>query len=253
MTQLLNLEVYQFIFVFLRVGSAIMLMPGFMTSYINSRQRLSIALAVTLVMVPFLSSHLPPAPTDFLEFIRISLFEIAYGVFLGVVMQFLYSALNLVGNIAGQAIGFGNAQIFDPTFQTQTIVIETFLSIIALTIIFITDLHHLMLSALADSYTLFPVGNPLPVGDFSNFLSETLNKSFIMGFKIGSPFIAFTIIFYVGMGLVSRLMPQLNIFFLSLPLQIYLGLGLLLLTTPMMILWFTKYYEEGIFQFTKGS
>lgn len=70
-----------------------------------------------------------------------------------------------------------------------------------------------------------------------------------MGFKIGSPFIAFTIVFYVGMGLVSRLMPQLNIFFLSLPLQIYLGLGLLFLTTPMMIVWFVRYYENGLRQF----
>ena len=70
-----------------------------------------------------------------------------------------------------------------------------------------------------------------------------------MGFKIGSPFIAFTVIFYVGMGLVSRLMPQLNIFFLSLPLQIYLGLGLLFITVPIMIIWFTKYFEDGIRQF----
>ena len=102
-----------------------------------------------------------------------------------------------------------------------------------------------------DSYRIFNVGAPLPVGDFSNFLSDTMNKSFIMGFKIGSPFIAFTIVFYVGMGLVSRLMPQLNIFFLSLPLQIYLGLGVFLITMPMMILWFMKYYEEGLEQFSK--
>lgn len=253
MTQLLNLEIYQFIFIFLRLGSAVMLMPGFMSSYINSRQRLSIALAITVVVVPLLSSFLPPAPEDFLNFLRTALFEITYGIFLGVTMQVLYSALSLVGNFAGQAIGFSNAQIFDPAFQTQTIIIETFLSIIALTVIFITDLHHLMLSAAIDSYELFPIGQPLPIDDFSNFLSDTVNKSFVMGFKIGSPFIAFSIIFYVGMGLISRLMPQLNIFFLSLPLQIYLGLGLLMLTTPMMIMWFLKYYEDGLLQFTFGS
>ncbi len=108
-----------------------------------------------------------------------------------------------------------------------------------------------MLSAVIDSYTLFPVGAPLPIEDFSDFMSQTLNQSFIMGFKIGSPFIAFSIIFYVGMGLVSRLMPQLNIFFLSLPLQIYLGAGLLLITTPIMILWFIKYYEEGLERFVR--
>ena len=106
-----------------------------------------------------------------------------------------------------------------------------------------------MISAVVDSYHLFPVGASLPWGDFANQLSSSLNASFIMGFKIGSPFVAFTIVFYTGMGLVSRLMPQLNIFFLSLPLQIYLGLGLLFITTPMIILWFIRYYDEGLHQF----
>ncbi len=249
MSELINQEIYKFIFVFLRIGAAIMLMPGFSASYVNTRQRLSIALALSLVLVPFLNDSLPSHPTDTTETIKIYIFEITYGVFFGLMMQILFSALSLCGNFIGQAIGFSNAQIFDPAFQTQSIVIETFLSILALTIIFITDLHHLMLSAVIDSYTLFPVGAALPVEDFSDFMSKTLNQSFITGFQIASPFIAFSFVFYVGMGLVSRLMPQLNIFFLSLPLQIYLGVGLLLITTPMLILWFIKYYEEGLQRF----
>ncbi len=251
MSELLNFHIYNFMLVFLRLGSALAFMPGFTTSYINMRQRLSIAVAIAIALIPFLQSYFPPIPQDSASFIRMISFEILVGVFLGMLMQFLYAALSLAGSFAAQAIGFANAQIFDPTFQNQSVVIETFLSLIAITIIFITDLHHLMLSAVIDSYNLFPVGANLPVDDFSNFLSQTLNKSFIMGFKIGAPFIAFTIIFYTGMGLLSRLMPQLNIFFLSLPLQIYLGLGLLLITTPMMIVWFTKYFEDGLMQFIK--
>ncbi len=251
MGELLHIEIYKFMLVFLRIGSALAFMPGFTTSYINMRQRLSIAVAVSLVLVPFLDSYFPPIPSTSAAFIRMISFEILIGVFLGMLMQFLYASLSLAGSFAAQAVGFANAQIFDPAFQTQSVVIETFLSLIALTVIFVTDLHHLMLSAVIDSYNLFPVTADLPVGNFAEFLSTTLNKSFVMGFKIGSPFIAFTIIFYTGMGLVSRLMPQLNIFFLSLPLQIYLGLGLLLITTPMMILWFTKYFEDGLMQFIK--
>lgn len=251
MTELLNLELYRYVLVFLRIGSAVMIMPGFMTNYVNMRYRLSVALALTFVLVPFLNDYLPAQPKHFLDFVQICLFEITIGIFFGILMQILFSALNLAGNFAGQAIGFSNAQIFDPTSMNQSVVIETFLSLLAIVVIFITDLHHLMLEAVVDSYRIFNVGAPLPVGDFSNFLSDTMNKSFIMGFKIGSPFIAFTIVFYVGMGLVSRLMPQLNIFFLSLPLQIYLGLGVFLITMPMMILWFMKYYEEGLEQFAK--
>lgn len=247
MAEILNLNLYQFLMVFLRVGSALMLMPGFSSSYVNTQVRLSAALALSVVLMPFIASHLPPAPSDFAVLLQYILYEITIGVFLAVIMQTIYASLNLAGNLAGQAIGFSNAQNFDPTFQTQSIVVETFLSITALTVIFLTDLHHTMLSAVIDSYYLFPVGEALPLGDFSNQLSQTVNNSFIIGFKLGAPFIAFSIVFYVGMGLVSRLMPQLNIFFLSLPLQIYLGLGLLFITTPMIIMWFTQYFADGLY------
>lgn len=220
-----------------------------MSSYINSQTRLLTAIAITIVLMPILGPELPPTPAAFADQLRLIIFEITIGIFLGVVMQILYFALSLAGNLAGQAIGFANAQIFDPAFQTQSIVIQTFLGIVALTLIFVTDLHHLMLSAVIDSYHIFPAGDALPWGDFAKNLSQTINESFIMGFKIGSPFVAFTIVFYVGMGLVSRLMPQLNIFFLSLPLQIYLGVGLLFITTPIMLLWFLRYYEQGLQQF----
>ena len=250
MSQLLNLELYKFLLVFLRIGAAIMLMPGFLTSYVNAKLRLSIALAISVILMPIIGEKLQ-IPGTFAPALGFLLSEITYGIFIGIFMQILFSALNLAGNIAGQSIGFSNAQMFDPAFQQQSIIIDTFLSITALTVIFITDLHHLMLSAVIDSYTLFPAGSPLPVEDFAQSIGKTFNQSFIMGFKLGSPFIAFSIVFYVGMGLVSRLMPQLNIFFLSLPLQIYLGLGLLFITIPVIILWFTRFYENGLFQFVK--
>lgn len=247
--ELLHLELHKYILIFLRLGSAIMLMPGFMTTYINMRYRLSIALGLTIILYPFLYDKLPPAPQDFLENVKIYMFEITIGVFLGLMMQFTFTALNLAGNFAGTAIGFSNAQLFDPSTQAQSIVLESFFSIIALTIIFVTDLHHTMLGAIISSYDLFKVGESLLTGDMADFLSTTLGESFITGFRLASPFIAFTIIFYVGMGLVSRLMPQLNIFFLSLPLQLYLGIGLLFITLPAVIFWFVEYYERTLHKF----
>jgi flagellar biosynthetic protein FliR len=207
------------------------------------------AVSISVVLIPFLSADLPAPPDNFGMVLKICLFEITYGAFMGLIMQVFFSALNLAGNFAGQSIGFANAQIFDPNTQNQSMLIEVFLTIMALTLIFISDMHHLMLSGIIDSYKIFPVGGDLPTDDFAKFFAKTVNESFIMGFKVASPFIAFMIIFYTGMGLTSRLMPQLNIFFLSLPLQIYLGLGLLLITIPVMMFWFLRYFEEGVMQF----
>ncbi len=246
MTELLNLELYKFLLIFLRIGSAIMLMPGFNAGYVNAQLRLSIALAITVILIPFLSDKLPPIPQNFADILQMLLFEITYGIFIGIFMQILMAAINLAGNLIGQAIGFSNAQMFDPAFQQQSIIIDSFLTIVALTLIFITNLHHLMLSAVIESYNLLPAGSALPTDDMAQTISKTLTQSFLIGFKLGSPFIAFTIVFYVGMGLLSRLMPQLNIFFLSMPLQIYLGIGLIFITLPVIIIWFIKYYEDGL-------
>ena len=250
MTELLNITLYNYLMIFMRIGAVLMLMPGFSASYVNVQLRLILALSLTLIVMPVISPLVPPEPQAFSLYFQYIINEISIGIFLGMVMQVLFFALNLAGSVASQAIGFSNAQIFDPTFQTPTMIVETFLSIIAVTFIFITDIHHLMIEALIDSYHLFAIGRPLPWDDIIKHLTETATQSFVFGFKLGSPFIAFTIIFYSGMGLVSRLMPQLNIFFLSLPLQIYLGTGILFLTAPVIIAYFFRYFDEGLYVFT---
>lgn len=250
MTELFSINVYSYLMVFLRVGTVFMLMPGFSASYVNMQVRLVLALAVTLVVLPIVAPLLPAEPKDFSLFLQYVLTEITIGIFLGIVMQVLFFALNLAGAIASQAIGYSNAQMFDPTFQTQTMLVEAFLSIVAVVFIFVTNLHHLMIEAVVDTYHLFSVGAEMPWGDFAEHLTQTVGKSFIFGFKLGAPFIAFTIVFYSGMGLVSRLMPQLNIFFLSLPLQIYLGVGLLFLTAPIIVTVFFRYFDDGLYLFT---
>ncbi|MDY2830311.1 MAG: flagellar biosynthetic protein FliR [Alphaproteobacteria bacterium] len=250
MTELFNITLYNYLMIFLRIGTVFMLMPGFSASYVNAQIRLVLALALSLVVMPIVTPLLPQEPTEFSIMLQYILREITIGIFLGIIMQVLFFSLNFAGSIASQAIGFANAQIFDPAFQTQTMLIETFLSIIAVTFIFITNTHHLMIEALIDSYHLFSP-NVAPIWeDFSAHMTQTISRSFAFGFKLGSPFIAVTIIFYSGMGLVSRLMPQLNIFFLSLPLQIYLGVGLLFLTAPIIISVFFRYYDEGLYLFT---
>ena len=87
MQELLNLNLYHFLMVFLRLGSALMLMPGFMSSYINTNIRISIALSLTLILMPIIIPHLPPAPTETSIFITTILSEITIGIFLGMKMR----------------------------------------------------------------------------------------------------------------------------------------------------------------------
>lgn len=251
MEKVLSLEIYSFLFIFFRLGGAIMFMPVFMTSYVSERQRLAMALAISLVLVPFLQNDIIIPPNNLSDFLKFSIFEITYGIFIGLFIQMLLFITNLLGNLIGTATGFANAQFFNPATQTPSIIIESFITILAITLIVTMDIHHLMISAVIDSYNIFPFGSTPPIEDMTDFFTKTISASFLFGFKLASPFVAFTIIFYSGMGLFSRLMPQLNIFFLSIPLQIYLGLGLLFITIPIIMMWFLQYFQFEIEKFIK--
>ena len=101
----------------------------------------------------------------------------------------------------------------------------------------------MMLMSLLDSYMVFPPGGPLPLGDFANVMAQMLAESFRIGLEIASPFLMYGLVFYAGMGLLARMMAQLPIFFVALPIQIMLGLFTMLLTLPAALLWFLNYYQ----------
>ncbi len=247
--QLLSLEIYQFIFVFIRIGAFFAFAPGFSTSYVPIRARLSIALAICLIVTPVIHDKIPPLPPQAFELLKEVFFESTIGVFYAFFMRMMVSAVDLAGEKISMALSFSNAQAFDATTDNQSMLVTSLMSYTVILIMFATNTHYLMIEGIIESYDLFKPGMPLPVDDFVTFLSETMNESFIIGFRISAPFIIFSIILYGCMGLISRLMPQFQIFFLMLPLQVYLGLSLFMITFPVIMTWFFKYYENGLLSF----
>jgi Flagellar biosynthesis pathway, component FliR len=90
-------------------------------------------------------------------------------------------------------------------------------------LILATDLHHLMFRAVVDSYELFRPGQSLPVSDMSNLLATTLAASFRLGLQLAAPLVVFGLVFYGGLGVLARLMPQMPVFFVALPVQLMMG------------------------------
>jgi len=106
-----------------------------------------------------------------------------------------------------------------------------------------------MLSAAVGSYKVFVPGQAVIFGDMAKSLIETLSAAFVYGFKIASPFVIMMIILYSAMGVMSRLMPQLNILFVMMPFQVYAGMSLLMVCLSMMMMWFLRYFEQQIARF----
>jgi flagellar biosynthetic protein FliR len=172
--------------------------------------------------------------------------EITIGVFLGLIGRIMLVALHTTGTVISFQIGMANAFVFDAATSQQASLPSMFLTVLGVLIIFTANLHHLMLRAVVDSYTLFTPGVMPPIEDFSQFISRLVADSFILGIQLAGPFMAVGLIFYLGIGLLARLMPQVQIFFIALPMQIMFGILVVALTLSAALMWFLDSFEMSL-------
>jgi flagellar biosynthetic protein FliR len=136
--------------------------------------------------------------------------------------------------------------IFDPISQQQSQLITGFLNLLGITLILASDAHHLMLRALVDSYDLVGPGQPLPGDDLAHTLVRTLSASALMGLRLAAPLLVFSITFNSALALLNRLVPQIQVFFVGLPIQIIGGLVMLMVCLPAIMLLFVDQLVQAL-------
>ncbi|EKV26678.1 Flagellar biosynthesis protein FliR [Caenispirillum salinarum AK4] len=246
-------NIFAFMLVFARLGAMFMFLPGFSATYVNRKTRLAIALLLTLVVAPVVLPVLPAMPEGTAQMLLLLMHEVLIGLFMGLFAQVLMAALTVAGTSIGRDAGLMNAMVFDPVTESQGAVVISFLTLVALVLLFALEIHHLMIQALVSSYAMFtPGGDSFILADVVNVLTQGLDDAFQIGLQIASPFLVFNLTFQVGMGLLSRLSPQMNVFFIALPLQIMVGLVVLAVALPAMMLVFMRFFETRFTAFLPG-
>lgn len=247
--RLLSLEVFSYILVFSRLGAAVMLLPGIGEAFVPIRVRLLVALTVTAVMYPVVLPLLPDTPDSVLAVILLVFGEVTVGLFMGSIARILATALTTTGTVVAFMTGFANATLFNPMLQDQGALTAVFYSLLGSLLIFLTNSHHLVFLALMDSYSMFVPGAPLPFDNFSEAMSRLVAGSFLLGVQLAAPFIIVVTLFYICLGILARLMPQFQVFFVGLPLQIMLGLTIMVVTVSAIMLTFIEYFATGLDSF----
>ncbi|HZZ33082.1 MAG TPA: flagellar biosynthetic protein FliR [Phenylobacterium sp.] len=212
--------------IFARLGPILMLIPGFGETFVPVRIRLSLALLLALVLFPVVGSAIPPIPGDLSGIGLAVIKETAIGLMIGTILRMFMSSLSAAGEFISIQTTLGFAQTANPTQATPSTTISTFLGLLGLVLIMSANLHHMFLSAIVRSYTIFPFTRAIPVGDANTLAIQTVSKSFALGLQLAAPVVAFSLIFNVAIGLVGRVMPQFQIFFVASPLMILLGLSI---------------------------
>lgn len=251
LSDLINLNLFAFLLVFVRMGAALSIMPGFGSMQVPVPIRLTFALLFTFAVTPLVMDVMPAEPPAVSALFLLIASETLIGLFLGIIPRVLMGALQTAGTMMSMVSSMANMFINDPISEQQSSLFSTFFGLLALTLVFVTDMHHLMLAALVDSYSLFtPVGGPI-IGDMSNYIARTVADSFAMGIQLVSPLIVAAIGYYLGLGILGRLMPQLPVFFFGLPVQILMQLSLIMITIPGMMLVFMTFFEDGVVALTR--
>jgi len=231
-----------FLLVFARIGTMVMLMPGLGEVNVPTRIRLGIGLALTLILLPLHRNAYQVNLENLAPLPFLMVHEILVGLILGATARVTISALSVAGSIIAQQLGLGFVTAVDPTQGQQGIVVGNLLTILGITLLFATDLHHLVIAALTDSYKIFRPGELMSSGDVASLATKTFALAFKIGVQLSAPFLVFGLVFNLGLGVLARLMPQMQVYFVGAPLSILLGFLILVAVIATMMGTFVDYF-----------
>jgi flagellar biosynthetic protein FliR len=224
-----------YLLVFARVGAMLMLLPGLGELMISTRFRLTTALILAAIMLPL---HRAAYHVDLHTLGPVLVLlaeELIIGALLGMTARLTVASLQVTGSVVAQQLGLGFVTAVDPTQGEQGVLIGNFLTMLGITLLFVTNLHYLVIAALDDSYSLFNPGEIPITGDMAALITRTLAGAFKIGIQLSAPFLVFGLVFNLGLGLLSRLMPQMQVFFVGMPLSIMIGFLILFLVLAAMM------------------
>ena len=212
-----------FLLAFARIGAMVMLLPGFGETNIPTQVKLSIALLLTLIILPLHRNAYHVDLTSISSLGVLMVHELIIGIVLGATARVTLSALNVAGSVIAQQLGLGFVTAVDPTQGQQGQIIGNFLTILGLTLLFATDSHYLVIAALSESYRIFSPGEIMPTGDVAALATNAFSAAFKIGLQLSAPFLVFGLVFNIGLGVLARLMPQMQVYFVGVPLSIMVG------------------------------
>jgi flagellar biosynthetic protein FliR len=220
-------EVIFFALVLSRVAGIFSAIPVFGGRTIPLRIKVIIILMITLVCFPVLSINAPVIPTDVFTLAMLVLREVMVGITLGFITRIIFSAVEFSGQIIGMQMGFTISSIIDPSQGTQTQIMSVMQTLLATLMFLSMNIHHLFIRTIVDSFRIVPLGGWHINAEIISFLIKATSDIFILGVRLAAPVMIALLLTSVTLGIMARAFPQMNIFMISMPLNI--GIGFLVL------------------------
>lgn len=217
-----------YILVFCRMGGMIFFNPLLMRKEVPAAVRAALAAGLTLVIAPNVSEGAPVALENLALVFELSK-ELFVGILCGFIFQIYYYLLFFIGDVMDTEFGLSMAKVFDPSTSIQMSISGGLLQFIFALYIFATDSHLLLIRIFASSYDVVPLGQLFVGAEAPGFVISQFISVFSLVIRLGLPFIAASVVLQVAMGVLMKLIPQINVFVLNIQMKIFLGLFMMFL------------------------
>lgn len=243
MLELVNLSsVPGFLLILIRVTAFFVTVPIF--AYRNIPTHFKIGSSFFLAWIMFYTIDIPVIPFDDV-FILLIVKEAIIGLMLGLIAYIILAALQIAGGFIDFQMGFAIANVIDPQTGAQSPLIGQYFYTIALLFLLTVDGHHLLLNGIFYSYQTIPIERLIDFGSdsFVAFIIELFSRMFLIAFQLSIPIVGCLFLVDIAMGIVSRTVPQLNVFVVGIPLKILVALVALLVFMGMYIMLVKNLFE----------
>jgi flagellar biosynthetic protein FliR len=224
-------SIVTFLLVLARVGGIFTTAPIFGNVNITPMVRVAIALALAFVFFPM--ARIDKIPTELLPFVAAVGKEALVGISMGFLASLMFTAIQMAGAYVDLQVGFGFAQIVDPMTKESHAVLSQFQNFAATLLFLALNGHHLMISGLADSFAILPLGTMAIRGAAVGGLVQAFAGIFLAALKIGAPVVGAIFLTDVALGILARTVPQLNVFVVGLPAKLTVALLAVIVVMPL--------------------
>lgn len=217
-------EFKSFFLIFIRVGVFLFMFPFFSARIIPTLPKAGLALIITIILFPVIDNKMVEFPDTLLGMAQLIIAELIIAMILGLLVQFFFEAVRMMGQIVGFQTGFAITNVLDPQSGVQVSILSNLAYLVAIVLFLILNGHHIILNALRESFEIINVGSLSLNRQMVQKMIQMSGDMFVLAIKIGAPAIAVLLFTTVSFGVVVKFMPQMNIMIVAFPVKIVIGL-----------------------------
>ena len=224
-------EFHIFLLILLRVSALLIVAPIFGHRLFLARAKVGLAVMVSMVIFPIVDRF--DVPVGFLPYAVMMVGEVIMGLVIGYAVLLLFIGIQFAGQLAGLQMGFGIVNVIDPASHDQVSIIGQFLNILAILLVLTLDGHHIILNGLMTSFDAVPLGGVVLKAPVAHKVIVLTAEVFVIAIKVSAPIMIALFLISTAMGVLARTVPQMNVFIVGFPVQLAVGMSVLMATLPL--------------------